>query len=243
MRVLVPLAARRAHRVLAVSAATGRDVQRLLKVPENRIDVVPHGLGTTGAPPPLPEAELRARHDLHERPIVLCVAAKRPHKNLGRLIGALALIPGERRPVLVLVGYATAHQDELEQRAAHLAVTGDVRFLDWVAQDELEGLYAIAAAFVLPSLHEGFGLPVLEAMARGVPVACSARGALAEVAGDAALTFDPMSEPAIAAAIERLIGDRAEAARLREAGRARAATFSWEAAARGTLDCYARALS
>jgi glycosyltransferase involved in cell wall biosynthesis len=112
-----------------------------------------------------------------------------------------------------------------------------------VAQDELEGLYAVAAAFVLPSLHEGFGLPVLEAMARGVPVACSARGALAEVAGDAALTFDPMSEPAIAAAIERLIGDPAEAARLREAGRARAATFSWEAAARGTLDCYARALS
>ena len=132
-----------------------------------------------------------------------------------RLIGAIALIPVDRRPLLVLPGYPTAHEAELRQRAGELGVAGDVRFLGWVDGAELEGLYAAARCFVLASLHEGFGLPVLEAMARGVPVACSARGALAEVAGDAALRFDPESEPEIASAIEK-------SARRRRRGRAAA---------------------
>ena len=89
---------------------------------------------------------------------------------------------------------------------------------------------------------EGFGLPVLEAMARGAPVACSRGGALGEVAGDAALLFDPHSEPEIAAAIERLLTDRGEAQRLRAAGRGRAAQFTWAATATGTMACYRRAL-
>ena len=84
-----------------------------------------------------------------------------------------------------------------------------MRFLGWISAAELEGLYAAASCFVFPSLAEGFGLPVLEAMARGVPVACSARGSLAEVAGDAALLFDPESEPAIADAIRAVLGDSA----------------------------------
>ncbi len=243
MRVLVSLAARRSDRIIVDAASTRGDLERLLGVPASKVDVVPLGVGSQARAAPLPEPELRARLDAGERPIALCVAAKRPHKNLLRLIGALALIPPERRPLLVLPGYPTPHEQQLRSRAAELGVTGDVRFLDWIGADELEGLYAAAGCFVFPSLLEGFGLPVLEAMVRGVPVACSGRGSLAEVAGDAALRFDPESEPAIAGAIERLLGDQQEAQRLRVAGHERAKQFSWSATAAGTLACYERTLS
>ncbi len=242
MRVLVPLAARRSDRIITVSESTRGDLERLLRVPRDKVDVVPPGVGTGRRAPPLGEPELRAALDIGEqRSIVLCVAAKRPHKNLMRLLGALSLIPPDRRPVLVVPGYRTPHEDELRARAAELRIAGDVRFLGWVEPAELEGLYAAAACFVFPSLMEGFGLPVLEAMARGVPVACSRTGALREIAGDAALTFDPESEPAIAAAIERLLTDGAEADRLRAAGRERATHYTWAATAAGMLASYERA--
>jgi len=242
MRMLVRLTARRSQRVIADSASTRDDLVRFLGVPESRIDVVALGAGETARAAPMAERELRARHGLGDRPVVLSVSAKRPHKNLLRLLDALALLAGERRPVLVLPGYPTWHERELRERAASLGVAGDVRFLDWVRDEELEGLYATAGAFVFPSLYEGFGLPVLEAMRRGVPVACSDRSSLPEVAGDAALLFDPERPAEIAAAIERLLTDRAEADRLREAGRRRAARFTWEATARETLRSYERAL-
>lgn len=191
----------------------------------------------------MPEPELRAWLEAGAQQIVLTVSAKRPHKNLLRLLAAIAAIPQERRPLLVLPGYPTSHEQELRDRAGQLGIAGDVRFLGWVDSAQLEGLYAAAACFVFPSLYEGFGLPVLEAMARGVPVACSGRGALDEVAGGAALRFDPESEAAIADAIERLLSDGAEAQRLRAAGLERAAQFSWAATAAGTLACYERALS
>ena len=193
--------------------------------------------GHTGA-----RAQLRAQYGAGSRQIVLSVSAKRPHKNLARLIGALSLIPAERRPLLILPGYSTSHEYELRRRAKTLAVVDDIRFLGWVSPTELEGLYAAASCFVFPSLLEGFGLPVLEAMARGLPVACSSRGALAEVAGDAALRFNPESEPEIAAAIERLLSDPTEAKRLGRAGRERAAEFSWKSTAEGTLATYSAAL-
>jgi glycosyltransferase involved in cell wall biosynthesis len=242
MRVLVPIAAKRSHRIITGSTSTAESIERLLRVSPSRVDVVPHGVGARPDARPVPEAELRAQLEAGEGPIVLCVAAKRPHKNLMRLLAALALIPPGRRPLLVLPGYPTPHEHELRRRADELGIAADVRFLGWVDPAELEGLYAAAACFVFPSLLEGFGLPVLEAMIRGLPVACSARGSLAEVAGDAALPFDPESEPAIAAAIERLLNDKWEAERLRSAGRERAARFSWAATAAGTLACYERAL-
>ena len=243
MRALVPLAAWRSDRIIVDAQSTREDVRRLLRVAPAKVDVVPLGIGTERRAQPLPEAELRARLQAGERPIVLSVSAKRPHKNLARLIGALALIEAANRPLLVLPGYPTPYEDELRRRAAELGVADDVRFLGWVDAAELEGLYRAAACFVFPSLMEGFGLPVLEAMTRGVAVACSGRGALEELAGDAALRFDPESEPAIAAAIERLLVDREEAERLRAAGRARAARYSWAATAAGTLASYERALS
>jgi glycosyltransferase involved in cell wall biosynthesis len=242
MRVLIPTAAHRSHRVIVDSQSTRADVTRYLHVPERKIDVVALGVGTTTAGAPEAQDVLRERHALGARRVALSVSAKRPHKNLMRLLEALAAIPGERRPVLVVPGYPTPYERELRERAAQLGVLADLRLLDWVSGPELEGLYALADVFVFPSLYEGFGLPVLEAMRRGVPVACSDRSSLPEVAGTAALLFDPGDARAIMAAIERVLGDRAEAARLRAAGIAQAARFTWAATARATAASYERAL-
>jgi glycosyltransferase involved in cell wall biosynthesis len=243
MRILVRLAAQRSDRILAESENTRDDIVRYLGVTAAKIDVVPNGVGSTFSVDPLPSAEVRARHELGDRRYVLSVSAKRPHKNLIRLLEALALIPPDRRPMLVVPGYPTWHEGELRERAHALGLDGEVRFPGWVSDDELEGLYASAACFVFPSLYEGFGMPVLEAMRRGVPVACSDRSSLPEVAGDAALMFDPERPEQIAAAIEELLTDPAQAERLRAAGRERAARFSWEATARATIASYERALA
>jgi glycosyltransferase involved in cell wall biosynthesis len=223
------------------SHSTQRDLVELLRTPAERIDVVPLGFGTIKRGEPLAERDLRERFELGERRIALSLSAKRPHKNLLALIGALALIPAGRRPLLVLPGYATAHEGDLRACARAQGVEGDVRFLGWLSGEELEGLWQVAEAFVYPSLYEGFGLPVLEAMARGVPVACSNASSLPEVAGEAALTFDPHDERAIADALERLLSDRAEAERLAARGLERAREFTWERTARMTLESYRRA--
>ena len=242
MRVLVPLAARRSHRVIAISQATARDIARYLKVPSARVDVIAEGVGATPAGDPDSEPALRDRYALADRRVALSVSAKRPHKNLIRLIEALAAIPSARRPLLVIPGYPTPHERELRERAAQLRVLDDVRFPGWVSGPELEGLYALADVFAFPSLHEGFGLPVLEAMRRGVPVVCSNRSSLPEVAGDAALMFDPADAGAIAGALERVLGDEREAERLRAAGREQAGRFTWAATARATAATYERAI-
>lgn len=242
MRALVPLAARRSDRVIADSQSTRDDLVELLHVPAERIDVVPLGLGNSKPVAPLAADETRARLRLDERPVVLSLSAKRPHKNLLALIGALARIPGERRPQLVVPGYPTEHESALRERAHALGVEEDVRLPGWLAAEDLEGLWRISNAFVFPSLYEGFGLPVLEAMARDVPVACSNASSLPEVAGSAALLFDPRSEEQIAAAIERLLDDSVEVERLRAAGRERAREFTWKRTALLTLASYARAL-
>jgi glycosyltransferase involved in cell wall biosynthesis len=122
-------------------------------------------------------------------------------------------------------------------------VGGAVHFPGWVASADLEGLYAAASCAVVPSLREGFGLPVLEAMRRGVPVACSRTSALPEVAGDAALFFDPESPASIAEAVAAILPDPELAARLSARGMERAALFTWERAAEETLATFEQALA
>lgn len=242
MRVLVPLAVRRSDRVIVDSDSTRADLVELLGTSAELIDVVPLGIGSIRRRDPLPEAELRERLDLGERRVALSLSAKRPHKNLAALLGALARMDQTSRPLLVVPGYATWHEAELRERAAALGVERDVRFLGWLSGEELEGLWGLAELFVYPSLYEGFGLPVLEAMARGVPVACSNVSSLPEVAGEAALLFDPNDEGEIASAMGRLLVSRVEATRLRALGLQQAARFSWKHTARLTLDSYRRAL-
>jgi len=243
MSVLVPAAARHSDRVIVDSRSTRDDVVELLRVDPDSIDVVPLGLGAVLRARPLEERETRERFELGDRRVLLSVSAKRPHKNLAPLIAALARLPRERRPVLVLPGYPTPHEQELRSRARSLGAADDVRFPGWVSARELEGLWAVAHAFVYPSLYEGFGLPILEAMARGVPVACSNASSLPEVAGDAALQFDPRDAAAMAAALVRLLDDEPLRAALIARGLERVREFTWERTARLTLASYARALS
>jgi glycosyltransferase involved in cell wall biosynthesis len=243
MRVLVPAAARRSRRIIVGSVSTRDDLVADLGIPPAKVDVVPYGVTVPSAPAEHAAMDARARFSLGERPVVLSVSAKRPHKNLARLIRALAAIPAQRRPVLVVPGYPTPYESELLELAGTLGLGRDVVMPAWVSPADLEGLYAAATCLVFPSLYEGFGLPVVEAMARGVPVATSDRGSLREVAGDAALLFDPEDVEAIRAGIERLLVDPEERARLRAAGRRRAAEFSWERTADLTLASYRKALT
>ena len=236
---MVSLAARRANRIIAVSAAGREEIVRGLGVERERIDVIHNGV----RPPPASAstAGLRERHRLGQRRLVLTVATNLPHKNLPVLIEALASMSAAERPVLAIAGQGT-DEGALHVQAVTAGVGGDVRLLGNCSREELDALYALADCLVLPTLHEGFGLPVLEAMARSLPVACSDIPALREVAGDAALYFDPRAPAQIAARIAELLTDAERTVRLRDAGRARATGFSWSAAAAQTLRSYRAAL-
>jgi glycosyltransferase involved in cell wall biosynthesis len=241
---LISLAARGARRIVAVSDAGAREIVAGLGVDRARIDVVPNGVRPPGSASSAAASAvvLRERHRLGERPIALSVATNLPHKNLPSLIDALALIDSGERPLLVLAGHGT-DDGTLLQRARAVGVAEDLRLLGSCTTAELDALYEIAGCLVLATLHEGFGLPVLEAMARSLPVACSDIAALREVAGPAAVYFDPRRPEQIAAALGQLLGDHALALRLSELGRERAADFSWSTAAAGTLASYRRALA
>jgi glycosyltransferase involved in cell wall biosynthesis len=240
MRLLVPLTARRSHRIIAPSNRTKDDLSRLLDVEATKIDVVP--MGVTAPAPPADLADVRQRYELGDGPVVLTTSAKRPHKNLRCLLDAWALIPEERRGVLVLPGYPTPHEQELRRHAESIGIAKTTRFPGWVPTDDLEALYRLAQCFVFPSLYEGFGLPVLEAMARGVPVACSGRASLAEVVDGAARLFDPENPQSIADAVEEILSSASLTEHLRQAGHEQAHRFTWSATARGTLGAYERAL-
>jgi glycosyltransferase involved in cell wall biosynthesis len=211
-------------------------------VPSERIDVVLPGFGTDDRAPPTPEAELRRAHGLGEGAIVLAVSAKKAHKNLARLLDAMAIVH-DRRPdaVLVVPGNPTAHEQELREQSARLGIEHAIRFPAYVSNEDLEGLYRAARCFVFPSITEGFGLPVLEAQRRRVPVATSNTSSLPEAGGDGALYFDPYDVRDIARAVLDLLENRELATRLVAAGERHVEGFTWERAAEGTLETYERA--
>jgi glycosyltransferase involved in cell wall biosynthesis len=241
MRLLVPLAARRSRRVLTLSQAAKEDIVHFLHVPSERVDV-------TYLAPALPardrvsDDEMRGRLGLGSEPIVLTVSAKRPHKNLARLFEAFLGLATEGQPTLVVPGYSTFHEPALRERAEALGAGGRIRFTGWLEDDLLDALYRAASCFVFPSLAEGFGLPVLEALVRGTPTACSNASSLPEVGGDAVLYFDPLDVQEMTRAIERLLTDEALREQLRRAGPERARIFTWDRTAQATLASYDRAL-
>jgi glycosyltransferase involved in cell wall biosynthesis len=239
VEVVVPLAARRSTRIVTDSDSSKSDLIRFLEIPGETIDVATLGPGLPedAAGPPAPE--LRRSLELGDAPIVLSVLARRPHKNAERLLEAFVGVPDG---ILVMPGYETGHEEALERRVEAAGLSGRVRLLGWVDDATLDGLYHAADCFVFPSLAEGFGLPVLEAMLRGTPVACSNATALPEVAGEAALLFDPLDVEAITVSMRRILEEPELAERLRAAGLERAKRFTWDETARRTLDCYRKTL-
>lgn len=242
MRLMVGHCVRHADYVLSDSKAAATDIESTLGVAREHVGVAPLGVRLpAGDTPRATEPDFRSRLGIPTERVLLCVAQKRPYKNLGTLVRALVEL--DRDVVLVVPGAPTAYERELRVLADELGVGDRVRFPEWLDDAELEGLYALASAFVLPSLIEGFGLPVLEAMARGVPVACSNVSALPEVAGDAALLFDPERQDEITAAVRRLLDDRVLAERLVARGRLRVAEFSWTRTGAATLAGYRHAIA
>jgi glycosyltransferase involved in cell wall biosynthesis len=243
MKVVTPLSARRADRVIAISDTVKQDLVNTLALPARKIDAIPLGIRLDELVAPTPVPDLRATLGIPEdREVVLCVAQKRPHKNLTGLIRALAQLP-EPRPVLVLPGAPTHYEEQIRALAAHEGVVDDLRLPEWLSDADLEAAYGLAAAFVLPSFEEGFGLPILEAMRRDVPVACSRASSLGEVAGDAAELFDPHDPTDIARALRRLLADPARRQELVMKGQVRCANFTWERTATATVDVYRRAIA
>ena len=231
-----PAAARAADGLIAISEAARREVSEVLQIAPERFTVTPLGPGREPSANPLPAGVVRARHGLDGATVVLNVAAKRPHKNQELLLRALPALPPEA--VVVLAGHPEGYDRRLRTLAGELGMTERVRFLDQVDDAELEGLWAVAGCAAFPTRSEGFGLPVLEAMRRGVPVACSDLAVLHEVGGDVPAYFGPDDPAGAAAAIGCALADE----RAPDAGRARAARFTWAQTARLTAQAYERAL-
>ncbi|WP_353815383.1 glycosyltransferase family 4 protein [Agromyces sp. SYSU T00266] len=233
LRGMIRGAARAARRVLTVSESTAADLVDLLGVDPDRIDVVPLA---GGAVAPRDATAGTERSD----DLVLAIGNRMPHKNFVALLEAVALMPADRRPRVVVTG---SHDDDpLAPEVRRLGLDERVRLERWVASDELERLYAEAALLVFPTRFEGFGLPLIEAMARGVPVVASDLPVLREVGGDAVAWFPPTDHAALARTLQDLLSDRETRTRMAGQGAARATGYSWDRTAMGTLASFDRAL-
>jgi glycosyltransferase involved in cell wall biosynthesis len=239
-RLTCRLGARRAARIIADSHYAKRTIREHYKVPEGRIDVVYLGIDHSAFAPAPGGAERAAAGAPLPKDFLFYPASTLPHKNHVRLIEALRILRDEYRlaPPLVLTGVARWASAETMEAVRARRLEGQVTWLGYVEDRDLVACYQRAAALAFPSLHEGFGLPIVEAMAAGCPVACSGTTASGEVAGDAALTFDPLSPPHIAARLWRILTDQGLRRDLRERGLRRAAAFSWERTAREVLQVY-----
>ena len=204
-RLLLWASARRSRKLIAVSEATRVDLQRFYKFTPGKIVVIPHGVDPAffaldrSVDPNGIDSNVSGDY-------VLCVSTLHPHKNLDRLIRAYA--SRKRDFKLMLTGLRGFHTQSIESLITTLGVADLVHLTGWIAREELLRVYARARAFIYPSTFEGFGMPVLEAMAAGIPVACSDIPPLREVASTAALYFDPLDENAIAGALEQITSDK-----------------------------------
>ncbi|MCF4119692.1 glycosyltransferase family 4 protein [Antribacter sp. KLBMP9083] len=236
---LVRRAARGATRILTVSEDAARGISRALDVPADRIDVVPNGAQEV-RPGIDVEAALAGLPPISGRPVVLSTGNRMPHKNFDGLLRALAAIPPGQRPTTVVTG--SRRDVHLREQVRQLGLEDDVVLLGWVTQDQLEALFASATVYVCPSLAEGFGLPVADAMKRGVPVLANDIPVLREVGGTAARYADATDPAALAKALVSIVADPAERELMSAAGRARATLFTWDASAERTARVLARTL-
>jgi glycosyltransferase involved in cell wall biosynthesis len=238
LRSIIYASARSADGVLTISHQVRNDIIRFYHLPPGRIEVTHLAVDHDAfSPNGFPDtATVKARYGLPDR-FILYAASSLPHKNHERLFQALCRIREQVPEMkLVLIGARDKGVDELMRIIDVLGLEQAVLLLGWLPFEDVPSIYRASEAFVFPTLHEGFGLPVIEAMACGVPVVCSRIEPLLEVAGDAALFVDTLSSGEIAAAVIKVVTDRPSRLRLVNAGLARSRAFTWEATARKTLD-------
>ncbi len=244
-RLLIRLCTRRATHVIIDSHATLVDLIHDSLALEAQATAIPLGVAAHFAPQsPQDVVAYRARVGL-ARPYALYLGINKPHKNLATLLRAWAALPATLREkyTLALAGQQDPRYAEGPTLAEALGIAQSVRFMGDIPESDLPLLYSGAACFVFPSLYEGFGLPILEAMACGAPVACSNVSSMPEVASEAALLFDPVDPGDIANALAQLLTDETLRQRLSAAGRVRASMFTWERTAADTLQVYRRLLA
>jgi glycosyltransferase involved in cell wall biosynthesis len=241
LRTFTRMSVRRARRVIAISENTKRDVVQQYGIPPDRVDRIYYGTDPIFRPLPAGQvADFRKRRGLPER-FVLFVGTLEPRKNVVRLIEAYARLP-RNCPPLLLVGGKGWLYDEIFTRVGELDLTDKVQFVGYVSGEELPWWYNAADLFVYPSVYEGFGLPPLEAMACAVPVISSSVSSLPEVVGEAGLLVDPDDVQALAEAMGQVLADSHLRETMRAAGLAQASRFSWQEAARSTVETYRHAL-
>jgi len=241
----MPAALERAAAIIVDSEFTRAEVQVAFPGCGSRVCAVHLGVERSFHPrDATATAAVLERLGLAHGRYVLTVGTLEPRKNIEHVLDAYARLPARLRDryALAVAGAPGWRAHRLTQRLRSLAATGHVRFLASLAQQDLPSLYAGAAAFVFPSIYEGFGLPPLEAMASGVPVLVSQRTALPEVVGDAGVMLDPAQPDLTAQRIEALLDDPATAAALRERGLKRATQFTWASCAQKTIAVYRAAL-
>ena len=238
LRSELPAVAQKAHCIIAVSNATRNDIIKFLHVPAEKVRVV--YLGVDEAFHPISNHSLlkttRRRYNLPES-FILCVGTIQPRKNLMGLLQAYARLCQDENfhHDIVLAGGVGWNNVGLKEHIDSLGISSRVHFTGYLPDADLPLIYNLCDIFVFPSIYEGFGLPVLEAMASGVPVMTSKTSSLPEVAGDAALLVDPASIEEMAAGMMRLLTDQDLRTRCRERGIARAKLFTWERCTRETM--------
>jgi alpha-1,3-rhamnosyl/mannosyltransferase len=231
---------REARRVIVYSEATRRDVQDEFRLPDEKLIVIPLAARRSFHPPTPAEVEqVRVKYRLPEG-YVLYLGSNRPHKNLPCLVDAWGRMDGKAAigARLVIAGYWDERYPKARRLAARMKLESSISFLGAIPENDLRGLYGGASLFVFPSLLEGFGLPVLEAMACGTPVACAQVSSLPEVAGEAAVYFTPTDPEHIAAVLQTTLTDPDLLQSLRLRGLERAGQFSWQSTARQIIQVY-----
>jgi glycosyltransferase involved in cell wall biosynthesis len=240
-------AARRADRIVAGSESARQEIIRHLRVPLERVDLVYSGGATPELQPVSDVGVLRRASDRYHLPadFLLAIGVPEPKKNLAGVVKALAILnrnPGPKMKLVIGGNRDFGWRSRPVYRVIKdLEVAGDIVFTDYIAEQDLPAVYSLARALVFPSLHEGFGLPIIEAMACGTPVVTSCVSSMPEVAGGAALLVDPHQPSQIADACYRILTDKTLRAGLQEKGLRNAARFSWTANARTLLSVFGRA--
>jgi glycosyltransferase involved in cell wall biosynthesis len=234
--VLLPASARRSKRIVTLSDAAKADIEHFYPWATGHIDVIPHGIEKE-----FQEIAARRLSSSLRSNTILTVSTLHPHKNLGTLMRAFLRFSAPRPEYrLVVCGLKGFETERLLRLRTELSLEDRVDFTGWIPRADLYAHFETADAFVYPSRFEGFGIPVLEALTAGIPLACSDIAPLREIADESARYFDPGDESAIVAALEDVTQDDALRERMTRSGRSRAAHFSWKVSAQNLVAIFER---